>query len=109
MNNDMKKYLTYDEAVSLLPDGEQIHTFVNPITDLLIGADWSRKEILDALRKSTIQRTGPEARKMGHGIVVCITHTIGGKLQKVRLFIETDAEKLAKFEEAQNGSDSSES
>lgn len=101
MNNEAKRYVTYEEAVSLLPDGEYIHTFTNPAMDLMVGADWSREEILDKLRRSTIERTGPGARSLGHGIAA---YTVDGGKIKGLLFIETDAEKLAKFEvEAQDG------
>lgn len=88
-----KRYLTCEEAVSLLPDGEYIHTFVSG--GILIGADWSREDILDKLQKSTIELSGPSARGLGHGI--CAYTKDGEKLKGV-LFIETDEEKLAKFE-----------
>lgn len=92
MNSDTKRYLTYDEAVSLLPDGDEIHTFVNG--PFLIGADWSREDILDKLKKSTIELSGPSASGMGHGIAA---YTVDGKSYKGLLFIETNAEKLAEF------------
>ena len=46
----MKVDLNYDEAVSLLPDGDDIHTFKNAPFGL-IGADWSREDILNKLKK----------------------------------------------------------
>ena len=62
------EYLTYDEAVALLPDGEQIHTFLDGGL-ALIGADWDRQQVLDLLA-ATSQRevTGPGAQSMGHGL-----------------------------------------
>lgn len=93
MNNDIKRYLTFEEAVSLLPEGETIHTFISG--PVLIGADWSREDILDKLYKSTIELTGPNARGMGHGIAA---YKFGSKYYEELLLIETDAEKLAEFE-----------
>lgn len=92
MNSDTKRYLTYDEAVSLLPYEDEIHTFIN--NGILIGADWSREDILDKLRKSTIELSGPTATAMGHGIAA---YSVDGKSYKGLLFIETNAEKLAEF------------
>ena len=63
--------LTFDEAVKLLPEGDSIHTFRNPGAGMLIGADWDRAELLDAMRKSSdIQVTGKGAQAMGHGLVI---------------------------------------
>jgi hypothetical protein len=93
MNTENKRYLTYDEAVWLLPDEDEIHTFVSE--PFLIGADWSRKDILDKLKKSTIELSGPGASAMGHGIAA---YTVDGKSYKGLLFIETNAEKLAEFQ-----------
>jgi hypothetical protein len=94
----MKKvYLTYDEAVSLLPDGEDIHTFKNASFGL-IGADWSREEILNKLRETdiVIELTGEQARNMRHGMCAYSKDT---KYHDEVLFIETDEEKLSAFEQ----------
>ncbi len=60
--------LSYEEAVALLPDGERIHTFVNP-AGMLVGADWDRADVL-ALLATTGRRavTGAMAQDMGHGL-----------------------------------------
>ena len=47
----MKYELTYEEAVSLLPEGDSIHTFINGYYGL-IGADWSRDDILGKLKEA---------------------------------------------------------
>lgn len=95
-----KKYITYEEAVSLLPDGESVHTFYNASFGL-IGADWSKDGILDKLRKSdVIELTGSQARSMGHGMCAYNNDT---KWLKDVLFIETDAEKLEKMDGDLNG------
>lgn len=90
-----KRYITYEEAVSLLPDGESVHTFYNASFGL-IGADWSRDNILDKLRNSEIiELTGSQARSMKHGMCAYNKDT---KYQKDILFIETDSDKLEEFD-----------
>lgn len=43
--NDGKKFLTVDEAVNLLPDGDTIHTCYS-IGICIVGADWDRADII---------------------------------------------------------------
>lgn len=62
-----RKFLTYDEAVAMLPDGDDIHTFVSG--GMLIGADWGRQSILDLLKTGKPELSGGMAASMGHGIV----------------------------------------
>lgn len=62
------QHLTYDEAVALLPDGDDIHTFVNP-GGMLMGADWDRGDVLDLLKTGKPELSGGMAESMGHGIV----------------------------------------
>lgn len=94
----MRKYITFDEAVSLLPNEEEIHTFYNTSFGLL-GADWRRAEIIDKLQKSEIiELTGETARSMGHGMCAYNKDT---KYQKDILFIQTDEEKLLAFDESE--------
>lgn len=62
--------LAFDDAVKLLPQGEQVHTF-RQCGLALVGADWDREELLDAMSKSdVIQVTGPLAQRMGHGLAI---------------------------------------
>jgi hypothetical protein len=68
MSDDDVVTLTYDEAVALLPEGERVHTFVNP-AGMLVGADWDRAEVLALLRAGRPERSGEQATAMGHGIV----------------------------------------
>lgn len=93
----MKAYITKEQAVSILPDGDSIHTFYNPGFGLA-GADWGRADLLDKLEKSDIlELTGPTARGMGHGLCAY------DKTEKGRgniLFIETDEGKLAELEKS---------
>ena len=66
-----RRVLTDDEAVKLLPEGESIHTFYN-LPTMLLGADWSRAEVLHKLREEgvLIELTGGKARETGHGMCV---------------------------------------
>lgn len=90
-----KRKITYDEAVSLLPNRESIHTFYNPSFGL-VGADWSREDLLDKLKKSdTIELCGENAREIGHGIAA---YNQKSQRQMDILFIETDPIKLAAFD-----------
>lgn len=67
---DERTFLTVEQATALLPDGDTIHVFLNPNAAMLIGADWSRKEIIELLSDSEILEVGGEAcLKMGHGLV----------------------------------------
>lgn len=95
----MKKYLTKEEATSVLPQGDSIHTFYNQGFGL-VGADWSREDIIDKIQKSDIiELTGPQARGLSHGICA---YDKNAYLSDV-LFIETDESKLSVIdkEEAQ--------
>ena len=95
-----KRYITFEEAVSLLPDGEYVHTFYNA-TFGLIGADWSKDEILDKLRKSdVIELTGSLARSMGHGMCA---YNNDAKWHSEILFIETDVERLEEMDGGEDG------
>ena len=93
----MKYYLNYEEAVSLLPNGEGIHTFYNASFGLM-GADWSREEILNKLKEKdiVIELTGEQAKSMKHGMCA---YSKNAKYQSEILFIETDEEKLTAFEQ----------
>lgn len=85
-----KQFIDFDTAALLLPEKEHIHTF-RQAGIALIGADWDRIKILDALLHSKIELTGPSALKMGHGIAIDY---------QGYLFIETDEAKINKFYEA---------
>jgi len=91
----MKIYITTEQAISVLPDGDTVHTFYNPGFGL-VGADWSKEDITDKLRRSDIiELTGPVARGMGHGMCVYNKDT---KWQSDILFVETDEERVAALE-----------
>lgn len=96
--------ITPEQAIELLPDGEWIHTF-NNLAFGLIGADWTRDEVIEELRRcDTIEIAGNNARALGHGLAVYNSST---KLQSEVLFVETDEEKIKAYplEEAADGND----
>ena len=85
-----KHFLSAEDAISLLPDRDYIHTFYNAAFGL-VGADWSREDIVDKVKKSKYREiTGPGARKMNHGLAVYDVGAIHNEI----LFIETDTLKV---------------
>ena len=96
-----RKILTTDEAVTLLPEGDIIHTFYN-LPTMLVGADWAIEEVLEKLNEKgiVIELTGEKARKTGHGM--CVHPNEDQYYQSDILFIETDEAKIKRFEEAQD-------
>ncbi|MFA7121237.1 MAG: hypothetical protein WC277_07130 [Bacilli bacterium] len=63
--------LTTEQAIAMLPDGDTIHTFRNSIPGVLLGADWERADVLDAIDKATTREIGgPACCAMKHGLVV---------------------------------------
>ena len=88
---DKKNFISDDEAIALLPEGEYIHTFRESGL-ALIGADWLREEIIELIRKSDcLELTGEGARSMYHGLAI---YDHDAKMQSDILFVETDMEKL---------------
>lgn len=68
--DDARQTISFDEAVALLPEGDTVHTFVQAAFGLL-GADWPRQKILDALKDAEcIDVTGPMAPRMHHGLAI---------------------------------------
>ena len=93
--SDRKRYLSAEEAESILPEGEDIHTFIQQGM-MFFGADWSREDIIDKIQKSEIRElTGPAARRMKHGLVL---YNKNAKYQSDLLFVETNMEKLDKLD-----------
>ncbi len=92
----MKKILTYDEAVQLLPDYDEIHTF-RQAGPVLCGCDISKKELLNRFKEAgaIIELSGESSRSMKHGIAL---YNKNVNYQDEILFIETSEEKLIKFE-----------
>lgn len=67
-----RELLSVDEALAMLPAGDDIHTFRNPAGGgMLLGADWSRTEIEKAIRESYRRElAGDLATRMKHGLVI---------------------------------------
>lgn len=71
MTNE-KVILTPEQAMAMLPGGEDIHTFLSPAGGILIGADWRRSDVESSIQKYTCEMAGEQATAMGHGLVVHI-------------------------------------
>lgn len=91
----MRRFITVEEAIALLPEGDYIHTFYQ-MGSTLVGADWDRADILQKLTEcDKIEVAGDQARAMGHGLAV---YRSDAKWQSDILFIETDENKLNAFD-----------
>jgi hypothetical protein len=65
------KTISYEDALNLLPEGDDIHTFVTPYGGMLLGADWRRAKILEELKNAeAIYISGDAAQAMNHGLAV---------------------------------------
>jgi len=87
--------LTFEEAETLLAEGDQIHTFVEALTNagpVLLGAEWDRDDVLNMLRyeasRGNVELAGEFAATMGHGVVVLRTRDDSGPHPP--LFLETN-------------------
>lgn len=90
MKKDDRRFITPQEAISLLNDGDTVHTFRN-LGGMLIGADWSRENIIETLKSNPdkIEIGGEGCRGMNHGLILN---------DNGFLFIETNEEKLNEFD-----------
>jgi hypothetical protein len=87
MKEQEKRFLTTQEAESLLNDCDSIHTFRNT-SGILLGCDNSRSFILEKINDAkTLQVGGDSCRSLKHALVV---EEKNGQL----LFVETNEEKL---------------
>lgn len=86
-----KEKFTPEEAISVLPEGDRIHTFRNS-QGMLFGADWKRDKLEAAIRKAGEARiTVGMAKSTNHGIVIVD--------ETGPLFIETNKTLVAAVEE----------
>ena len=69
MSDDTKVILTTEEALSMLPDGDSIHTFRSNHM-CLIGADYERVELIKKIKENQCEIGGDQCQKMNHGLVV---------------------------------------
>jgi len=92
--------ITAAEAISVLPEGEYVHTFRNPGFGLM-GADWTREEAEKHLNEAAeISLTGTMARGMEHGMMAAPFLPCK---QSDLLFIATDEDALAALEALKAG------
>jgi len=86
-----KRFITLEEAISLLNEGNEIHTFRNG-GGMLIGADHERESLLKRMEKyqTTLQIGGEMCRKLKHGVIL--------EDESGYLFIEANEEKLNVFD-----------
>lgn len=59
--SDEREPVTYEQAVMMIGDSERIHTFRNPAAGMMLGADWDRDQILEAIKKHGVELSGPMA------------------------------------------------
>lgn len=85
-----RKFITPEEAINLLNDGEQVHTFRNP-NGILLGCDVDRESIIERLKSNPdkIEIGGETCRSMKHALIL---------EDNGFLFIETNEEKLNLFD-----------
>lgn len=58
-----------EQAIEMLPDGEMIHTFrQTPLC--LVGADWTRQQVMAAIATFGAEFSGPAATAAKHGLVL---------------------------------------
>ena len=61
--------LSIKEAEAMLPEGDTVHT-IRQAGPCLIGADWTREQVLEIIKKYPPELSGPGATSMGHGIAI---------------------------------------
>ncbi len=91
--SEERVFVSFEQAVAMLPDKEYIHTFRNGGIALL-GAAWSKAEIIEQLRDHKNELAGGCASSMGHGLYSADEY--GG------VFIETKPASSEPKEEGNN-------
>lgn len=69
--SDDRVVLSKEQAISMLSDDETIHTYRNA-GFMLVGCDWDRAELLEAIEKNECELGGPMCQQMRHGLVIHI-------------------------------------
>lgn len=81
-----KILLTVEQATSMLPDGDMVHTFRSG-PGIALGADWERKSLIATIEKSPQRELGGEfCQGMKHGLVVWTVDEDDGR--KEPLFVQ---------------------
>lgn len=71
--SDKREKIPVDEAIKRLPTGVRVHTFRSNGMGL-IGADWSRSELITAMIQFGVEEAGDGASAMGHTLVLIDDH-----------------------------------
>jgi len=71
MSTDTKERvnLTPEQLDAMMLEGDHVHTFIQTNSGMLLGADWDRKDILEAAKRGA-ELSGDAATAMKHGAVV---------------------------------------
>lgn len=78
----------FNEATKMIGDGSEIHTLVQAHgTIILLGANWPRKDILEAFKKHGVHEVGENGQKLGHGLAFWDPDRVDGTGSWV--FVET--------------------
>lgn len=88
----MRIFITAEQAMKLLADGDAVHTFRQGGM-MLVGTDWDRADIeklMTGLPSEQIELSGETARRMKHGVCVWDRN-------ENPLFVETDPDRLDCF------------
>jgi hypothetical protein len=64
-----RRVVPIEEAIERIGDGKHIHTFRSSAF-ALIGADWDRDDLIEAMRASGVVEAGPQACALGHTIAI---------------------------------------
>ncbi|MHB0967423.1 MAG: hypothetical protein ACYC36_13320 [Bellilinea sp.] len=69
---DDNVFLTVEQAIAMLPNTEEIHTFCS-LGFGVLGASWTREEVIGLIENAPeggIRLAGETATKMGHKLAV---------------------------------------
>lgn len=82
---EKKEFISFEQAVKMLPDKERIHTF-RSAGPCLLGADHDRVGLIETMKRfqDKIELSGKVATEMSHGLALID--------DKGPLFIETKKE-----------------
>lgn len=90
INMNDKVLITKEQAMNLIVEGDDVHTF-KQAGRMLLGADWSREAIAKGLEESEqIELAGDNAKSMKHAVVF---YDRSGPV-----FVETDMIKVEELE-----------
>lgn len=91
IKSEERIFITPEEALKCLcVKDNQVHCILNPVLNIMVGADWPIEDVKETLWKSkTIEIGGEQCLSLGHGIVATE--------RKTPHFFEHDEEKIKKY------------